>query len=150
MNFTLLQHLSASLAQRLNIAPEELLTALNDLSAIPPHPYEQAKYQIFGKDCKFKTFQELEAPEGFDLQTAQQQLSCLSEKHHNTVSAKLSSYQDLGVESAYKENEIVDIGMAKKSIIFSEAVKTLTVQEIQANPLKVAQKLVSYYISLQN
>ena len=60
----------------------------------------------------------------------------------------MSAYQEPGFESTYNENEIVDIDIAKKNIIFSEAVKTLTVQEIQANPTKVAQKLVNYYFSL--
>jgi hypothetical protein len=148
MNFTLLQHMSASLAQRLNISPEELLTALNDLSAMPVHPYEQAKYQVFEKDYRFKTFQELEAPKDFNIYTAQQQLSSFIENHHKTVSSKLSAYQDLRAENIYKEDEIVDIDIAKKNILFSEAVKTLTVQEIQANPIKVAQKLVTYYLNL--
>jgi hypothetical protein len=148
MNFTLLQHLSASLAERLNISPDELLTALNDLSAMPVHPYEQAKYQIFEKDYKFKTFQELEVPNDFNIQTAQQQLSSFTENYNKTLFSKMSAYQEPGIEGTYNENEIVDIDIAKKSIIFSEAVKTLTVQEIQANPIKVAQKLVNYYFSL--
>ena len=148
MNFTLLQHLSATLAERLNVSPDELLTALNDLSAIPVHPYEQAKYQIFEKDYKFKTFQELETPKDFNIQTAQQELSGIIENHNKTVSSKLSAYYDQSGQKGYNENEIVDIDIAKKNIIFSEAVKTLTVQEIQANPIKVAQKLVNYYFNL--
>jgi len=117
MNFTLLQHLSASLAERLNISPDELLTALNDLSAMPVHPYEQAKYQIFEKDYKFKTFQELEVPNDFNMLTAQQQLSSFTENYNKTVLSKISAYQEPGFESTYNENEIVDIDIAKKNIM---------------------------------
>jgi hypothetical protein len=150
MDFTLLQFLSGSLAERLNITPGELLSALNTLSAIPYHPYDQVKYELFGPEQTFKTFQEIEMPESFNIETAKQQLSGYIQKHDETVQMKLSAYESIAINESnpYKEFEIFDNDMAKKNIVFSEAVRSLTHKEINEDPIGVANKVISFYLNL--
>lgn len=150
MDFTLLQFLSGTLAERLNLSPTELLSAINAISAIPAHPYDQAKYELFGPDHKFTTFQEIETPKEFNLTTAQHELTSYSQQRFETVQSMLSVFQTEQIKNtdAYKEYEIFDRETAKKSIIFSEAMRTLTLKEINADPKNVAKKVLSFYLKV--
>jgi hypothetical protein len=150
LSSTLLQFLSGALAERLNLTPTELLSALNTLSAMPAHPYEQAKYELFGPGQTFPTFQEINVPENFNLLTARTELSCIVQHRQETVNSMVSGFAVgpfEGVES-FNENEIVDREAAKRSIIFSEAIRTLTIKEIEADPDTVAKKVLSYYLKV--
>lgn len=150
LNFNLMQFLSGTIAERLNMTPTELLSALNTLSAMPAHPYDQAKYELFGTDQKFTTFQEIEIPEGFNFSTAQIQLSNVVQQRQETVNSMISGFEVGPFEGAetYKEYKIIDRDTAKKSIIFSEAIRTLTIKEIEADPETVAKKVLSYFLKI--
>jgi hypothetical protein len=149
MDFTLLQFLSGAIADRLNLTPTELLSAINTLSALPVHPYDQAKYELFGPEHTFKTFQEIEIPENFNITTIKQKLSSHSQKYYNTVQTTLSAYNDNFEDvAAHKETNILNQEIAKKNIVFSEAIRTLTLNEINADPEGVAKRVISFYLNL--
>lgn len=150
MDFTLLQVLSGTLLERLNVSPEELLSAFNAISAMPVHPYEQAKYELFGSGQKFKTFQDIEVPESFTIETAKAELSSFSQNQDTSIMATLSAESlkhPEGIDT-HKEIQIIDRDLAKKNIIFTEVIRTLTFDEIHADPEGVAKKVLSYYLSI--
>lgn len=145
MDFTLLQHLSASLLQKLeNVTEAELLSAFNTLSAIPAHPYDQIKYKYFGPEYKFSTFEDLPEPVNFNPNTTFSELTSIGDMFETTLTQSLTS---LPITT---NNEIIewDENLVKKNIIFTEVVNSVKVHQIIANPVGVSQKLLAYYTQL--
>jgi hypothetical protein len=145
MSFSLLQELSGSLLQRLeNVTETQFLSALNALSAIPAHPYDQIKYKYFGPDYEFPTFKELPDPVDFNPRTALAELTSIGETMEQTISQSLTCVPG----NTNREVITYDSELIKKNIIFSEVVKTVKLHELMANPVATSHKLLNYYTKL--
>lgn len=143
---TILNQLSAQVHQRFQeiISNSEFYSTLQALSAAPSHPYERLKWQLFGEDYKFPTINDIEIPEDFDPVTYAKQLSSCSQQTYN---AAFSGFQGLSADSAFNIPECTTpLTTTKHSIQFMEIVRSLTVQDIQNNPVEIARKLASYYV----
>jgi len=145
MNFSLLQELSGSLLEKLeNVTESQFLSALNTLSAVPAHPYDQIKYQYFGPDYKFPTFKDLPDPVNFNPRTTLAELTSIGESLEQTITQSTS-----GLPLNYNNESIThDSDLIKKNIIFTEVVKTVKLHELMANPVATSHKLLSYYTKL--
>lgn len=159
MDLTTVQQLSSYLEGKIhNYTFAEILSSLQSLSGVPVHPYEQAKYKYFGKDFHFPTINEIPFPVDFNYNTYTRELSSIFD-HTNLValsalSALGDSIQNLqstdGVLSrADIENVIItDENIIKNNIKFTEAVKSISLSDIETKPIETAQKLLSYYVKM--
>ena len=77
----------------------------------------------------------------------QHQLSGHIKQHDIFVQEKMAT---LTADPVPFQNEYgtFDIEIAKKNILFSEAVRTLSLKEINTDPVGVAQRIISYYLTL--
>jgi hypothetical protein len=145
MDFSLLQQLSGSLLEKLeNVTESQLLSALNTLSAVPAHPYDQIKYKYFGPNYEFPTFKDLPEPIDFNPHTIFTELTGIGDSLETTAAQSLTS------APVNYNKEIIewDENLIKKNIIFTEVVNTVKLQELMANPIGVSQKLLAYYTQL--
>lgn len=147
MDFTTtLLELSSRLQDKLSLLSNfNLLSALQELSAIPIHPYDRLKYDLFGKDYEFKTIKDLETPNDFCPHSYFCELTSISEKTNQITLCALSSVSQTA-PSLFETNTIVDQEHLKKNLEFVEVVKTITIEDIQTQPYELMQKLTSFYI----
>jgi len=148
MDYTLLQTLSGFILERLDgVTPSQLLSALASLSSMPNHPYELAKHQLLGPDYKFPIIQEIEAPKDFCLTTAANKLNDFADEINDLIIDSVNSLSCIGLsQDGFSENVVFDKEVVKNHIIFSELVKTVTIDDINANPIEISQKLISFYL----
>jgi hypothetical protein len=145
MSFSLLQELSGSLLEKLETVTEnQLLSALNALSGVPAHPYDQIKYKYFGPDYQFPTFKDLPEPVDFNPVTTFSELTCIGDSFEETITQSLTCIP----ENYNKEVITLDDELVKKNIIFTEIVNSIKLQELVADPVKTSHKLLSYYTKL--
>lgn len=130
----------------------DLLSSMRTLSGIPTHPYERTKYQIFGPDHKFLTIDDIPKPENFSVEDIAKQLQNISHDFTQTALSGVSALDtylqkdtSLFVDTI---GEIIDPELVKKNFIFTEVVKSLTVEDIKSRPVEIAQKLTSYFVEL--
>ncbi len=144
---TALMQLSSVLQEKLShLTNSDLLSALQQLSAVPVHPYERVKYDLFGKDYNFKTINDLEQPKDFCPNTYLCQLTSISQKTEQMSLCALSGIQD--VKPSLLESSInLESGFLKNNIEFIEIVKTIDLKDIQTKPQELVQKLTSFYIN---
>ena len=144
---TLLSQLSGSLQHKLdNVNFQSLLSALGELSAVPVHPYERLKYDLFGKDYEFQTINDLEQPTDFCPMTYMSKLTAISQRTKQQTLCTLSSLS--GMDSKTIENAVyVNPETLKRNIEFVEIVKTIDIKDIQTKPIELMQKITSFYIN---
>jgi hypothetical protein len=138
---------------KLNTNPA--LSALNALSGVPLHPYDQLKYNIYGpeyKDIEFKTLEDVPEPESFK-----------PEEVVLAVTGKIQNMQKTLLENADRpphlftntvlntisgENIIPDIDKYKKHIDFIELIKQMpSVSELNNEQImSYAKKVVSEFV----
>lgn len=143
---TALLQLSSALQERLSLLTNsDLLSAIRELSAVPIHPYERIKYDLFGKEYNFKTINDLEQPIDFCPNTYLCQLTGISQKTEQMSLCALSSIQN--TKPSLLETCIsLEPEFLKKNIEFVEIVKTIDLKDIQTKPQELVQKLTSFYI----
>ena len=143
---TALTQLSGFLQNKLqNTNFLSLLSAYSELSAIPFHPYEKIKYDLFGKDYKFQTINDIEQPKDFCLATHTSRLTAISERTKQQTINTVASLSN--IDSRTLENTMyVDPEILKRNIEFVEVVKTIDINDIQTKPIELMQKLTSFYI----
>lgn len=147
---TALQQLSGALQQKLShfqFTAADLLSAVRELSAIPIHPYERLKYNLFGKEYTFPSINDLKTPENFCPNSYLCQLTAISEKTNQMGLCALSSMQQNLSASLFEFPTIIEPNFLKKNLEFVEIVKSISVADIQARPVEIMQKLTSYYIN---
>jgi hypothetical protein len=144
---TILLQLSSSIQSKLtNSNFLCLLSAIKELSAVPFHPYEKIKYNLFGKDATFKTINDIELPNNFCPLTYTHKMTALGAKTNQMSLCALSGLKN--IESKYLETAItVDTETLKRNIEFVEIVKTINIKDINTKPIELMQKLTSYYIN---
>jgi hypothetical protein len=144
---TALMQLSSVLQEKLSLLTNsDLLSAIRELSAVPIHPYERVKHDLFGKDYNFKTVNDLEQPNDFCPNTYLCQLTSISQKTEQMSLCALSGIQNVKpnlLESAIN----IEPEFLKKNIEFVEIVKTIDLKDIQTKPQELVQKLTSFYIN---
>lgn len=134
--------------------------AVQELSGIPVHPYERMKYELFGEGHKFKTIDDISIPENFNLKSLTESLHEVSHQFRDTTLSAASAFATYAESTSGINFDLanmsydtpqftsLEIDLAKKNIEFSEVVKSLTVDQIKAQPLEIAQKLVSHFVTL--
>lgn len=143
MNISTLYQLSSVLLEKLDgVTPTQLLSALNCLSGMPIHPYEQIKYSLFDKDYKFPTIDDIEVPANFNFETSMQELSC---KHKELVSLMLAETSAISLIPE-KETNIFNKDIVKKNILNAELASSITLNDINTRPVEVAQKIITFYL----
>jgi hypothetical protein len=144
---TILNQLSAQVQQRFNevISNSSLLSAMQALSGAPAHPYERLKYDLFEKDYKFPTIEDIETPNDFDSKTYMCELTSCS---HKTQQAALSGLkqEQIQLKSVNLENLTIPTETLKHNLEFIELVRSISLEELQKDPVNLAKKLTSYYI----
>jgi len=159
MDQTTILGLSAFLLDKLNITSAELLSALNQLSGVPIHPYERLKYDYFGKDHVFPTIDDIEVPEAFCLQTCIGSLTGISQKHqdvlaeHSPYINDFEQHEHLGNAFASLSTTVngdpifvVDNEKVKKYIEFHEIARSIPIDSVNSsNYVEIAQKLLTHY-----
>lgn len=143
---TALLQLSSALQEKLSLLTNSnLLSAIRQLSAVPVHPYERVKHDLFGKDYIFKTVNDIEQPTDFCPNTYLCQLTGISQK-----TEQMSQYALLSVENIKPNLLETSINLEpeflKKNIEFVEIIKTIDLKDIQTKPQELVQKLTSFYI----
>ncbi len=121
----------------------QLLSALETLSDMPIHPYEQAKYRYFGKDYKFPTINDIEVPENFCLETSTKQLSAKNLELMQTITSQ-TSVLDINPRN---EAPIINEDLIKKNILNTEFIKSIPLTDINTNPVEVANKIITFYLN---
>lgn len=136
---------------------------MQSLSGNASHPYEQMKRNFFGENYQFKTINDLKAPESFNLDTITLSLQKISKQLAQTTLSSASS-TSMQVESTDIQNLEnlenfsfnpaehnligVDVDLARKNIEFSEIVKSLTVDQLRAQPVEIAKKLIAHFAEM--
>jgi hypothetical protein len=151
MNYDLsliFQQLSATLQRRFDsVTITEILSSLQSLSGVPIHPYERLKYDLFGKNYVFKTINDIEAPKDFNVETYTQQLTGITEQTHQMSLSSLSAFNaSMQTGTLTAEMPLLPPDTIRHNLEFVEIVKSISLDEVQRNPVQVAQKLTSYYI----
>lgn len=143
---TVLMQLSSTLQEKLSLLTNsDLLSAIRQLSALPVHPYERVKHDLFGKDYNFKTINDLDQPKDFCPNTYLCQLTGISQKTEQMSLCALSGIQDIK-PNLLETSVNIEPNFLKKNIEFVEIVKTIDLKDIQTKPLELVQKLTSFYI----
>lgn len=143
MNVSILYQLSSVLLEKLDgITPTQLLSALDSLSGMPILPYEQAKYKLFGSDYKFPTINDIEVPAGFSYETYTPKLSSKVDQL-TVLTLNEASAIDLKPE---KEFPMFNEDVVRKSILNTEFAKSITLNDVNTNPVEVAQKIIAFYL----
>jgi hypothetical protein len=159
---TILQQISSGLLQKYPALTELLSAASNiqELSSIPITPYERMKYDYFGKDYVFKTIDDIETPETFNLPEITEQINNISDQLALTTLSAASAFQtqqekaiqennsDINNLSFYISEINIDKDLARKNIEFSEVIRSLTMQHIEQQPVETAKKILSHYVKL--
>jgi hypothetical protein len=158
MDLTAVQQLSSILEGKLNnYTFAEILSSLQSLSGAPVHPYEQAKYKYFGSNYHFPTIDEIPFPLDFNYNTYTKELSSIFNNTnlagHSALTAfedKIKNFDNSGIlNRADIENIVItDENIIKNNIKFTEAVKSISLSDIETKPIEVAQKLLSFYVKM--
>ncbi len=159
MDLTAAYQLSSVLAGKLhNFTFGEILSSLQALSGMPVHPYEQAKFKYFGKDYHFPTINEIPFPVDFNYNTYTNKLSAIFDQGHLMGLSALSAMEDklknatdssgLLKRTDIENITILDENIIKSNIMFTEAVKSISLADMESKPIEIAQKLLSYYIKM--
>lgn len=159
MDLTAAIQLSSFLEGKLhNLTFAQILSAIQSLSGVPVHPYEQAKYKYFGKDYHFPTIQDIPIPIDFHYQTITQSLSNIVDHTYMSGMSALSA-AEIKMKEAFEQGlppkksdleniAVLDEHIIKKNIEFSEIVKSISLSDIETRPIEVAQKLLSHYTKM--
>jgi hypothetical protein len=143
-------HLPKQLQEYETIA--DLLSAMRTLSGVPTSPYDRAKYQIFGPDHKFLTIDDIPKPENYSVEDITKQLQGISQDFRQTALSGVSALDTFLQKDtslfADTLGGVIDPEFVKKNFIFTEVVKSLTLEDIKSRPIEVAQKLTSYFVEL--
>lgn len=147
---------SPTFAQLLSTA-----ATMQSLSGSPLPPYEQMKKDLFGEDYKFKTINDISAPEDFNLKTLTESLHKISKQFQQAALSSTSyvaeqlespSIEGLGnlegLSYSVPENSFIDLNLARKNIEFSEIVRSLTVDQLKEQPVEIAKRLVAQFVEM--
>lgn len=144
--YTTILQLSSILHDKLSTLTNlNILSAIKELSAVPSHPYERLKYNLFGKDYSFPTIENIEIPTDFDPGTYLCQLTAISDKTNQMGLCALSSMDNF-TPTLFETPTIVDQDFLKRNLEFVEVVKSININDIQTKPVELMQKLTSFYI----
>jgi hypothetical protein len=152
-----MQQLTASVQHALSsIENLPSLTALRALSAVPFHPYERLKYNMYGPDYKnivFKTINEIPTPENFDFPQAYLQITQLNKKIQDTLSHNLTCEPHLRCDTLLNTisgNEVIlKVDKQREQIEFLEMIKSMELKEATHEQLQdYAKKIISEYMKM--
>lgn len=131
--------------------------AMQELSAAACHPYEKMKIDLFGKDYKFPTIDDIEVPNDFNLDVLTEGIKRISKQIQTTSLSSVSAFAGFASDTENNSIENFNINipentispdLARKNIEFSEIVKSLTVDRLKEQPLEIAKKLISHFEQL--
>lgn len=129
------------------------LSALKALSAIPPHPYEQMKFKLLGKDYKdykFKTIDDVPFPGFLDKKECQDKLKKCTDIIYQNINHNLSAHGTQKLETVFhtlsNNVPVWDKDSNLKMLEFAEVVKSIPVNGINvSNAYTFANKLLSEF-----
>ena len=147
---TLTPEASASIQNLIDkIISNPLLSALNSLTAIPLHPYDQLKFDIYGpeyKDIKFKTIDEIPAPINFVPEQVVQTVTDSIQKINNNLLTSLErpieQTTNTILNTVSGDQIISNINMQKKHIEFIELIKQIPVGELTNEQIDICSKKI--------
>lgn len=161
-----------TLSEQIQFTVATVLTALDQmkhqfdamLSATPLHPYEKLKAQYLDPNEKCEMLCDLQVPEDFCLDTINCCITAISENIYNNSNLQVQmltaveseeDYQKLDTEAmcnAFAELSgntfVVNKQKMANHLKFLELTRNLTVEQIDADPVGVAKKVMAQYVKL--
>ena len=125
------------------------------LSSIPIHPYERMKWEYLDPNTPPITLDDVRLPVGFCQMAAYESLSALGKKvSDNTLTAIASitgdPLADINAVNAFATLSggafVVDKEMANNHLQFLEFAKSISLDQINNNPIETAQKVVYQFL----
>ena len=156
------QHTTSPMASSLQGAIQALLSSTRQfresfesaMSSIPAHPYERLKWEYFQPNEQFLKIEDIPTPTNFCPFTCTKELSAISAKFNETVSAQVCALtcenipETCNAFAALSDNVfVVDSQKAKDHLQFLEMVRSIPMELVDQNPREVAQKILSQYIT---
>ena len=153
------EQIKQTLQQALSGIREKRLTINDALTSTPFHPYEKLKYTYLDQQgLSAIDFSQLPALSSFDLTSATHQLTSINKQFVEdfyTRIPRLSGTEALqnanigNMFSSLSSNGefVVDTERMSKHVQHIEMVKGITAQQVDQNPVEVAQKLIASFIN---
>lgn len=138
------------------LSTSPLLSTLQNLSGAPLHPYDQLKLNIYGpeyKEKKFKTLDDIPAPENFEFEQAVLSVTGKIQEMQKTLLENADRpphlFTNTVLNTVSGESIIPNIDKHKKHIEFIELIKQMpSVSELDNEQVLVcAKKIVSEFIN---
>jgi hypothetical protein len=136
---------------------EKRMTLVDALTSTPIHPYEKLKYiYLDQKGLSAINIDDVPPVSGFELSTITNQITSINQKVMDDIFTRvpfLSSQtifdnpQAGNVFATLSADEyIIDEERMSKHLAYTEMIKTITAEQIDKNPIEIAQKILSQFV----
>lgn len=134
------------------------LSLNNFLTSVPTHPYEKLKHEYLNTpECSANTFENLPPVTNFNQDVMSKQLSAIREKIRNDFQIKIPSLTSVNLLQQPElmnvfsvlsgEKYVVDKAKVAKHLQHIEMIKSIPLDQIQKNPIEIAQKVITHFIA---
>jgi hypothetical protein len=143
----------------------ELLSTIQtqSLSGVPVNQYDKIKYNFFGPEYEFKTINDIEAPEKFNLNEITDNIKNASKQLNLITLSAAQAFQvyaesepvipelsSVSFNASFDQSleKIINVDLTRKNIQFTEVVRSMTLEQIENQPVETAKKLLSHFVEL--
>jgi hypothetical protein len=131
-----------------------VLSTLSNLSGMPMHPYDKLKFEVYGpdfKDIKFKTLEEVPAPENFQpeevIQTVTNKIQGMQRTLLENADRPPHLFTNTMLNAVSGEKITPDINRYKTHIEFVELLKNMKVSELTDEQVyDYAKKIITQFV----
>lgn len=154
-----------SIAEQANITIQQVLSGIKEkrlslvhsLTSTPFHPYEKLKYMYLDQHGLSGTnLQDLPPVSAFNLVTVTNDLTAINQNMMDSILLRMPSLTSTSIfdnpeagnvfATLSGDTYVVDDERITKHLQHIEMVKHITVEEIDKNPVEVAQKLLHHFV----
>jgi hypothetical protein len=152
---TLTPEISSKLQNILDkFSTNPILSALSNLSGVPMHPYDQLKLEVYGpdfKNIKFKTLEDVPAPESFKPEEVVQAVTNKIQGMQRTLLENADRpphlFTNTMLNSVSGEKIIPDTDKYKKHIEFVELLRNIQVSKLPDEQVyDYAKKIIAEFV----